>query len=68
MSYKYTCTFPIAGGNKLARFQRWAAEHAADIAVNLPPQVPIASETLTVRLRSVDDRKMLIERLATAHL
>lgn len=66
MSYKYSCTFPISGGNKLSRFTAWAKEHAADIAVNLPPQVPIKSEALTVRLQSADDRRKLIERLATA--
>lgn len=66
MTYKYTCTFPITGGNKLSRFQTWAKEHAPDISVNLPPQVPIESEALTVRLQSPDDRRKLIERLASA--
>ncbi|WP_417580403.1 hypothetical protein [Pelagibacterium sp.] len=66
MTYKYSCTFPITGGNKLSRFQSWAAEHAPDISVNLPPQVPIKTEALTVRVKSVEDRRKLIERLAVA--
>lgn len=68
MTYKYTCTFPINGGNKLTRFLTWAHEHAPDIAVNVPPQVPIRSSTLTVRVQSVEDRRKLMERLASARL
>ena len=64
MNYKYSCTFPMNGGNKLPRFREWAVQHAPEIPVSLPPQVPIKSETLTVRLRSLDDRRKLMERLA----
>jgi len=68
MTYKYSCTFPLTGRNKVARFSAWAAEHAADIPVSLPQQAPIESTALTVRVQSVEDRRNLIKRLATAEL
>ena len=68
MSFKYSFTFPISGSNKLARFKSWAAEHAPQTPVSLPPQVPVKSETLTIRLRSLEDRKDLMAKLADAKL
>lgn len=68
MSFKYSLTFPISGPNKLPRFKGWAAEHAPDIAVSLPPQVPVKSEALTIRLTSADDREKLMTKLADAKL
>ncbi|WP_378945612.1 hypothetical protein [Mesorhizobium sp. ANAO-SY3R2] len=68
MSFKYSFTFPISGPNKLPRFKNWAAQHAADIEVSLPPQVPVKSEALTIRLKSVDDRNALQAKLAGAAL
>ncbi|GAA2874706.1 hypothetical protein WHT83_19110 [Aminobacter sp. P9b] len=64
MTFKYSFTFPISGANKLPRFKNWAAEHAAGIEVSLPPQVPVKSESLTIRLRSADDRQALMTKLA----
>lgn len=68
MTFKYSFTFPISGGNKLPRFKGWAAEHAPEIEVSLPPQVPVKSEAMTIRLKSVDDRKTLMTRLAGVEL
>lgn len=68
MSFKYSFTFPISGPNKLPRFKRWAAEHAPDVDVSLPPQVPVKSEAMTIRLKSVEDRQTLLTKLAAATL
>ncbi|RYE80089.1 MAG: hypothetical protein EOP19_19345 [Hyphomicrobiales bacterium] len=64
MTFKYSFTFPITGGNKLSRFKRWAAEHASDVEVSLPPQVPIETEAMTIRLKSLEDRQTLLTRLS----
>ena len=66
MTFKYSFTFPISGPNKLPRFKRWAAEHAPDVEVSLPPQVPVKSEAMTIRLKSADDRTKLLAVLADA--
>jgi len=63
MTFRYSFTFPISGPNKLPRFKRWAAEHAPEVEVSLPPQVPLKSEAMTVRLKSTDDRDKLETRL-----
>lgn len=68
MTFKYSFTFPISGSNKLPRFKDWAAEHAPEIEISLPPQVPIKSETLTIRLKSLDDRQTLTTKLAGVDL
>jgi hypothetical protein len=68
MTFRYTFTLPISGTNKLPRFRQWAAEHAPEIAVSLPPQVPAKTETLTIRLRSPEDRQILQTRLEGATL
>lgn len=68
MTFKYTYTFPISGPNKLPRFRRWAEEHAPGLEMSLPPQVPVKSEALTVRLKSLDDREVLASKLTVAHL
>jgi hypothetical protein len=36
--------------------------------VSLPPQVPVKSESMTIRLKSADDRQTLTEKLAGAAL
>ena len=64
MSFKYSHTFPISGPNKLPRFKQWAAENIPGVAVSLPPQVPVKSTALTVRLRSAEDRDTLMGKLA----
>lgn len=63
MTFKYALTFPMSGGNKLSRFTKWARERVPGIEISLPPQVPIKTETMTVRLKSTEDRKALIEAL-----
>ncbi len=68
MSFKYSYTFPISGPNKLPRFKHWAAEHAREIEVSLPPQVPVKSEAMTIRLKSCEDRQELMTRLSGVKL
>jgi hypothetical protein len=68
MSFKYSYTFPISGPNKLPRFRQWAAQHTPEIEVSLPPQVPVRSDSMTVRLKSTDDRQKLMEKLTGAPL
>ena len=63
MSFRYSHTLPISGANKLPRFKQWAAENIPGIALSLPPQVPVKSTALTVRLKSVEDRAALMARL-----
>ena len=66
MKFKYSVTFPMPGGNKLKRFREWADAHLPDLGYVLPPQTPIKSETLTIRLRSVSDRARVLETMAKA--
>ena len=68
MTFKYSFTFPISGPNKVPRFKRWAAEYAPEVEVSLPPQVPVKSEAMTIRLKSTDDRTALLTKLADAPL
>lgn len=68
MSFNYSYTFPINGPNKIPRFKKWAAEHAADIPVSLPPQVPVKSAAMTIRLKSADDRQALVSRMKDVKL
>jgi hypothetical protein len=60
MTFKYGFTFPITGGNKLKRFTAWMEANLPTLEYSLPPQVPIETETMTVRLKSLDDRARLI--------
>jgi hypothetical protein len=64
MTFKYSATFPIAGGNKLTRFRDWANAHLPELGYVLPPQTPIKTETMTVRLRSVADRALILQTMA----
>lgn len=63
MSFRYSYTFPINGPNKLPRFRQWAAQHAPEIAISTPPQVPVKSQAMTIRLKSAEDRNTLAERM-----
>lgn len=63
MSFRYTHSFPIIGPNKLPRFKQWATENIPGVALSLPPQVPVKSMALTVRLKSIEDRNQLIGKL-----
>ncbi|RDE10561.1 hypothetical protein [Pelagibacterium lacus] len=62
MTFRYALTLPAAGANKIARFKAWSKAHTPEMAFSLPPQVPVESTSLTVRLRSVDDRVDLQKR------
>lgn len=64
MTFKYSATLPIAGGNKLRRFTEWAKAHLPELVYVLPPQTPIKTETMTIRLRSVADRALVMQTLA----
>ncbi len=64
MTFKYSVTLPISGGDKLRRFREWAEKHLPELSYSLPPQTPIKTETMTVRLRSIDDRARVLETLA----
>ncbi|MBJ3786282.1 hypothetical protein [Devosia sediminis] len=68
MTFKYSVTLPISGGNKLRRFQDWASDHLPELSYSLPHQTPIKTETMTVRLRSVEDRARLLEAMAATPL
>lgn len=64
MSFQYSYTFPISGPNKLPRFKKWVGENLPGLKVSLPPQVPVKSEALTIRLKSAEDRQTLMEKMA----
>lgn len=68
MTFKYAVTLPIRGGDKLKRFRQWAEQHLPDISYSLPHQTPIKTETMTVRLLSVDDRARILRTIATTPL
>lgn len=64
MTFKYSVTLPISGGNKLRRFREWAEAHLPQLSYSLPPQTPIKTETMVVRLRSLDDRARILQTFA----
>ena len=64
MTFKYSVTLPVSGGDKLRRFREWADRHLPDMSYSLPPQTPIKTETMTIRLKSLDDRQNLLQKLA----
>jgi hypothetical protein len=61
MTFKYAVTLPISGSHKLRRFRAWAVDNIPGIDVNLPPQTPIKTETMTIRLRSLEERQRLLD-------
>jgi hypothetical protein len=63
MTFKYGFTFPISGGNKLHRFKSWVASQLPDLDYRLPPQTPIETTTMTIRLKSLEDRARLLAAL-----
>jgi len=63
VTFRYSYTFPISGPNKLPRFRKWATENAPEIEVSLPPQVPVKSDAMTIRLKSAQDRQTLQSRM-----
>ena len=66
MTFKYSVTLPVSGGNKLKRFTDWAGAHLPGLTYSLPPQTPIKTETMTIRLRSAEDRAQVLQALARA--
>jgi len=68
MTFKYSATIPISGGNKLHRFREWAGEFLPELDYKLPVQTPIKTETMTIRLRSLEDRQKLLQKVAEANL
>jgi len=66
MTFRYSVVLPISGGNKLRRFRAWADRQVPDLSFSLPHQTPIKTETMTVRLRSLEDRQRLLEAFARA--
>lgn len=63
MTFRFALTLPASGGNKLRRFQAWAAEHLPGLDYRLPPQTPVKTETLTIRLRSPEDAERVMKAL-----
>ncbi|OAM75892.1 hypothetical protein [Devosia elaeis] len=68
MTFKYSVTLPISGGDKLRRFREWADKHLPELSYNLPPQTPIKTETMTIRLLSPDDRAQVLQTLSKSPL
>ena len=62
-TFKYGLTIPISGSHKLKRFAAWIALTAPHVAYRLPPQAPIDSSTLTIRLSSSDERQQVLALL-----
>jgi hypothetical protein len=68
MTFKYTLTLPISGSHKLNRFTDWATEKLPGLQYRLPPQTPIKTETMTIRLRELDDRQRVLTALAAGKI
>ncbi len=64
MTFKYGLTIPAPGGHKIERFRHWSKTNLPELDYRLPPQTPIESATLTIRLRSLDDRASVLHALA----
>lgn len=60
MTFKYGLTLPSLGSHKLLRFESWIKAALPGVEYRLPPQAPVKTETLTIRLRSLDDRARLL--------
>lgn len=61
MTFKYSLTVPGQGGNKLQRFKAWAESALPDLDYRLPPQTPIETTSMTIRLRSIEDRARVLQ-------
>ncbi|QMV01306.1 hypothetical protein GHV40_07375 [Devosia sp. D6-9] len=59
MTYKYGLVVPIVGPHKIKRFRSWASNTLPGLDYNLPMQTPIVTTSMTVRLRSVEDKARL---------
>ncbi|GHA33255.1 hypothetical protein GCM10007989_31800 [Devosia pacifica] len=61
MTFKYSVTLPVSGGDKLRRFREWAGEHVPALSYSLPVQTVGKTQAVTIELRSLVDRKQLLE-------
>jgi len=59
MTFRYSLTLPATGSHKIPRFLSWVRNNVPEVTCSLPPQVPVDAESLTVRLRSIEDRERL---------
>ena len=66
MTFKYSLTLPISGSHKLKRFTDWADTTLPGLEYRLPPQTPIKTETMTIRLRALDDRARILTALGSS--
>ena len=66
MTFKYAVTLPISGAHKLQRFTDWAKSVLPGLEYRLPPQTPVKTETMTIRLRALDDRARVLTALGTS--
>ena len=66
MTFKYALTLPISGSHKLKRFTLWAETAVPGLQYRLPPQTPIKTETMTIRLAAVEDRARVLAALASS--
>lgn len=64
MTFKYGLAISAPGANKQRRFRHWSQAALPSLEYRLPPQTPIESATLTMRLRSLEDRQRVLEALA----
>jgi hypothetical protein len=68
MTFQYSVTLPIKGNDKLRRFREWADKHMPELSYSLQPLTPVKTETMTVRLRTVDDRARVLHTMSTSPL
>jgi hypothetical protein len=66
MTFRYSVTLPVSGPNKVRRFREWAEAHIPTLSYSLPAETVLKSETMTIRLMSPEDRRQLLEAIATA--
>ena len=59
-----TLTVRITGVVQGVGFRAWAEQQVPGIRYSLPPQTPIKTETMTVRLASLEERQHLLQAFA----
>lgn len=68
MTFKYSLTLPISGSHKLKRFTLWAEQQLPGLQYRLPPQTPIKTETMTIRLTDLEDRARILTALSASKI
>lgn len=68
MTFKYALTLPISGSHKLKRFTLWAEKELPGMKYSLPPQTPIKTDTMTIRLSAVGDRERVLTALSASKI